>query len=144
MATSTSDRPPKRGRPKLGIAIKRIGLQAQVYDEWIIKKNSLGFSEKSNSDFANYLLRISDEQRGQTSPSGPCHSTPMGKQSRPQLCDYSPIFAMEDEPSHDEILDVTGISSLNVSTVESVSVTLNPEFGVYAGDISADSLSEDS
>ena len=32
-------------------------------------------------------------------------------------------------------VDVTGISSLNVSTVESVSVTLNPEFGVYAGDI---------
>jgi uncharacterized membrane protein YczE len=41
-------------------------------------------------------------------------------------------------------VDVTGISSLNVSTVESVSVTLNPEFGVYAGDISSDSLSEDS
>jgi hypothetical protein len=80
MATSTSDRPPKRGRPKLGISIKQIGLQAQVYDEWIIKKNSLGFSEKSNSDFANYLLRISDKQRGQTSPSGefPMYSKDLG------------------------------------------------------------------
>ena len=80
MATSTSDRPPKRGRPKLGIAIKRIGLQAQVYDEWIIKKNSLGFSDKSNSDFVVYLLRISDEQRGQTSPSGefPMYSKDLG------------------------------------------------------------------
>jgi hypothetical protein len=58
MVTSTSDRPPKRGRPKLGVAIKRIGLQAHMYDEWIIKKNSLGFSEKRNSDFANYLLYI--------------------------------------------------------------------------------------
>lgn len=41
-------------------------------------------------------------------------------------------------------MDVTGVTSLDVSRVESVSVTLNPEFGVYAGDISSDSLSEDS
>ena len=68
MATSTGDRQPKRGRPKLGIAIKRIGLQAHIYDEWIIKKKDHGFREKSNSDFAQYLLRLIDEQRGQTSP----------------------------------------------------------------------------
>lgn len=69
MATSASDRPPKRGRPKLGIAIKRIGLQEHVYNEWMAKKKTLGFAEKSNSDFASYLLCTSDEQRGETSPS---------------------------------------------------------------------------
>lgn len=52
---------PKRGRPKLGIQIKRIGLQAPVYDEWIRRKETLGFSGKSNSDFAKYLLRTSEE-----------------------------------------------------------------------------------
>ena len=62
-------RPPKRGRPKLGIAIKRIGLQANIYDEWITKKKDLGFADKSNSDFAKYLLGFIDEQRGQVSPS---------------------------------------------------------------------------
>jgi len=41
-------------------------------------------------------------------------------------------------------LDVTGISSLNVSTVESVSATINPAFGVYTGEVSSDSLSDDS
>ena len=51
MATS----PPKRGRPKLGIVIKRIGVQANIYDTWIEKKKDLGFAAKSNSDFAKYL-----------------------------------------------------------------------------------------
>ena len=69
MATSAGGRPPKRGRPKLGIAIKRIGLQANIYDEWITKKKDLGFADKSNSDFAKYLLGFIDEQRGQISPS---------------------------------------------------------------------------
>ena len=49
--------------------MKRIGLQTDVYDEWMTKKNTLGFAEKSNSDFASYLLRttsISDERRHQT------------------------------------------------------------------------------
>ena len=139
MATSAGVKPPKRGRPKLGIAIKRIGLQANIYDEWITKKKDLGFADKSNSDFAKYLL-------GQISPSavGPCHSTPMGKQKRPHLVDYSPISAMENEPSHDETVDVTGISSLDVSTVESVSATINPDFGVYIGEVSSDSSSDES
>ena len=67
MATSTSDRQPKRGRPKLGIARKRIGLQAHICDEWITKKKDHGFGEKSNSNFAENLLCLI-EQRGQTSP----------------------------------------------------------------------------
>ena len=81
MAASTGDMLPKRGRPKLDIAIKRIGLQAHIYDEWITKKKDDGFGE--------YLLCLIDEQRGQTLPSavgeftclllGPCHSTPMKK-----------------------------------------------------------------
>jgi hypothetical protein len=69
MASPARDSLPKRGRPKLGISIKRIGLQANIYDEWIAKKKDFGFAQKSNSDFAKYLLRISDEHRGQTSPS---------------------------------------------------------------------------
>ena len=69
MATSAGGRPPKRGRPKRGIAINRIGLQANIYDEWITKKKDLGFADKSNSDFAKYLLGFIDEQRGQISPS---------------------------------------------------------------------------
>ena len=69
MASPARDSLPKRGRPKLGISIKRIGLQANIYDECIAKKKGFGFAQKSNSDFAKYLLRISDEHRGQTSPS---------------------------------------------------------------------------
>ncbi len=69
MASPARDSQLKRGRPKLGISIKRIGLQANIYDEWIAKKKGFGFAQKSNSDFAKYLLRISDEHRGQTSPS---------------------------------------------------------------------------
>ena len=47
MATSAGSRPPKHGRPKLGIAMKQIGLQANIYDEWITKKKDLGFADKS-------------------------------------------------------------------------------------------------
>ena len=41
-------------------------------------------------------------------------------------------------------VDVTGFadtvhSGLNISMVESVSMTLNPEFGAYAGSVSSDS-----
>ena len=56
MATSAGSRPPKHGRPKLGIAIKRIGLQANIYDEWITKKKDLGFGEKGQKVFANTML----------------------------------------------------------------------------------------
>ena len=69
MATSAGSRPPKHGKPKLGIAMKQIGLQANIYDEWITKKKDLGFADKSNSDFAKHLLGFVDEQRGQISPS---------------------------------------------------------------------------
>ena len=72
MATSTGSRSPKHGRPKLCIVVKRIGLQANIYDEWITKKKDLGFADKSNSDFAKYLLGFIDEQRGQISPSAVC------------------------------------------------------------------------
>ena len=40
--------------------------------------------------------------------------------------------------------DVTGISSLNVSTVENVSAIINPAFGAYTGEVSSDSLSDGS
>ena len=49
--------------------MKQIGLQANIYDEWITKKKDLGFADKSNSDFAKHLLGFVDEQRGQISPS---------------------------------------------------------------------------
>ena len=69
MATSTSGDLPKLGRPKLGFQLKRMGLQAHVYDEWMVKKRVLGFDQASNTDFAKYLLNGVGEKPtlGQTS-----------------------------------------------------------------------------
>ena len=68
MEASTSDYRPKRGRPKLEVPVQRIGLRMDVYDEWLAKKDSVGFYEKTHSEFAEYLLKISDEPRGQNTP----------------------------------------------------------------------------
>ena len=40
-------------------------------------------------------------------------------------------------------MDFTGLSGLDISMVESVSMTLNPEFGAYAGSVPSESSSED-
>ena len=52
MEASTSDYRPKCGRPKLEVPVQRIGLRMDVYDEWLAKKDSVGFSEKTHSEFA--------------------------------------------------------------------------------------------
>ncbi|CAB4018384.1 zinc finger MYM-type 1-like [Paramuricea clavata] len=48
--------PPKRGRPKKDEAVMRIRLTKHIYDMWATKKNSVGFSTKTHSEFAEYLM----------------------------------------------------------------------------------------
>ena len=55
-----------------------------------------------------------------------------------EVCLYNMLFLTF------KTVDVTGFadtvhSGLNISIVESVSMTLNPEFGAYAGSVSSDS-----
>ena len=55
-----------------------------------------------------------------------------------EVCLYNMLFLTF------RTVDVTGFadtvySGLNISMVESVSMTLNPEFGAYAGSFSSDS-----
>ena len=54
--------PPKRGRPKRSTEVKRIWLELNVFNEWMAKKDSLGFAAKSHSDFAEYLMNALDAQ----------------------------------------------------------------------------------
>lgn len=72
--------PPKRGRPKRSTEIKRIRLDVNVFNEWIAKKDSTGFAEKSHSDFAKYLLNKVDEQSEQSDRSSASSvGKPLGK-----------------------------------------------------------------
>ena len=48
--------PAKRGRPKINKGIVRIRLREDIYDMWITRKDSLGFSVKTHSEFAEYLM----------------------------------------------------------------------------------------
>lgn len=48
--------PPKRGRPKKDEAVVRIRLTKHIYDMWTTKKDSVGFSTKTHSEFAEYLM----------------------------------------------------------------------------------------
>jgi hypothetical protein len=59
MSASTSKSgasPPKRGRPRNEEGITRIKLKKDVFQCWLARKNSLGFSTKTHSEFAMYLL----------------------------------------------------------------------------------------
>jgi hypothetical protein len=48
--------PPKRGRPRNEVGITRIKLKKDVFEMWLSRKDSLGFSKKTHSEFAMYLL----------------------------------------------------------------------------------------
>jgi hypothetical protein len=54
---------PKRGRPKLGIEVHRIGLRMDVYNEWQVQKDLVGMAEKTHSEFASHLLKMCEEMR---------------------------------------------------------------------------------
>ena len=55
--------PPKRGRPKDEIGFVRIKLKKDVYEIWHARKESMGFSSKTHSDFARHLLlNFSEDQ----------------------------------------------------------------------------------
>lgn len=58
--------PPKRGRPKKDEAVVRIRLNKHIYDMWTAKKDSLGLSMKTHSEFAEYLLMSTREGPIQT------------------------------------------------------------------------------
>ncbi len=62
MGTGASPSAPKRGRPKRGFDTKIIALKDSVFHEWTPKKNILGFCDRTDSDFAVYLLNISDDR----------------------------------------------------------------------------------
>jgi len=47
---------PKRGRPRDDVGFVRIKLKRDVYDIWNSRKASVGFSNKTHSDFARHLL----------------------------------------------------------------------------------------
>ena len=63
MSASTSASPPKRGRPNFEAETKRIKLRPDVFDRWLVKKDSLGFTHKAHSQFADYLLDMCEEHR---------------------------------------------------------------------------------
>lgn len=45
------------GRPKRTEALKRIYLRQSVHEQWSSKKDSLGYSELTDSEFAEVLLQ---------------------------------------------------------------------------------------
>lgn len=44
------------GRPKLPGSLKLISLRESVFNLWRDRKEALGFSERTNSEFAEFLL----------------------------------------------------------------------------------------
>jgi hypothetical protein len=66
---------PKRGRPKDEIGFVRIKLKKDVHEMWLARKESMGFSSKTHSDFARHLLlNFSEDQ-----PKQPVESPSRGK-----------------------------------------------------------------
>ena len=64
--------PPKRGRPKDEIGFVCINLKKDVHEIWLARKESMGFSPKTHSDFArNLLLNFSEDQPKQSGVSKP-------------------------------------------------------------------------
>ncbi|CAB3980235.1 Hypothetical predicted protein [Paramuricea clavata] len=95
---------PKRGRPKLGIEVHRIGLRMDVYNEWQVQKDLVGMAEKTHSEFASHLLQMCEEMRVRQN-NQQC-STPKGKSTPSRLVrrsllhediHLSPILADESE-----------------------------------------------
>ena len=62
-----SGKAPKRGRPSHGIQTTRIRLRMDTFNGWLEKKDLCGFSEKTHSEFADYLLSNCQEPRAQRS-----------------------------------------------------------------------------
>ena len=58
---------PKRGRPNYDAEAKRLRLKPEVFDRWVQKKETLGYSDKSNSEFAEFLLELCEKDDGQHS-----------------------------------------------------------------------------
>lgn len=53
---------PKRGRPSVyGGKTTRIRLTREVFHEWTLKKEQMGYSNKTHSEFANILLQKVEE-----------------------------------------------------------------------------------
>ena len=59
---SSAPSAPKRGRPKRGFETRRISLKESVFDYWNAKKGIFGYSNKTHSEFAEYLLEAVDDQ----------------------------------------------------------------------------------
>ena len=54
--SSTGASPPKCGRPRDEIGFVRIKLKKDIHEMWITRKDSIGFSTKTHSDFPRHLL----------------------------------------------------------------------------------------
>ena len=74
---------PKRGRPSLEEKVHRIGLRESVLNLWLVRKHDAGFQDKTNSEFAEFLLKVSGEKFDvpvpQSSPATPSNHAAMGK-----------------------------------------------------------------
>lgn len=56
----------KRGRPRSDLGVTRIKLKKDVFETWLSRKDSLGFTKKTHSEFAMYmLLNFCEEERGE-------------------------------------------------------------------------------
>ena len=52
---------PKRGRPSVKTA--HIRLRIEVFQEWTKKKEDMGYSNKTHSEFAEMLLQYCDQEK---------------------------------------------------------------------------------
>ena len=55
-----ADRPTGKGRPRLSGTARYIRVRSSVFELWNARKKSLGFTETTNSVFAEYLLHQTD------------------------------------------------------------------------------------
>ncbi len=62
---------PKCGRPRNEEGITRIKLRKDVYQIWLARKDSLGFSTKAHSEFAMHLLLNFTEDEYESNSSSP-------------------------------------------------------------------------
>lgn len=59
---------PKRGRQSLSEKICKVGLRESVYNRCLIKKEEAGYKDRSNSEFAEFLLEVFNYDRRSGSP----------------------------------------------------------------------------
>ena len=57
---------PKRGRPRNEVGITRIKLKKDVFDTWLSRKDSLGFSRTHSELAMCLLLNLCEEERGES------------------------------------------------------------------------------